>query len=75
MNMKKTKAVYKRADNLAGYVLLAPWLLGFIGMWLIPAIISMYYSFTDFNLLNTPKIIALPIMRGHLHRTIHSCRL
>ena len=57
MNMKKTKAVYKRADNLAGYVLLAPWLLGFIGMWLIPAIISMYYSFTDFNLLNTPKII------------------
>ena len=54
---KKAKAVYKRADNLAGYAMLAPWLLGFIGMWLIPAIISMYYSFTDFNLLNTPKII------------------
>lgn len=37
--------------------MLAPWLVGFIGMWLIPAVISLYYSFTDFNLLNTPKII------------------
>ena len=35
----------------------SPWLVGFIGMWLIPAIISIYYSFTDFNLLNDPKII------------------
>lgn len=42
---------------MVGYLLLAPWLIGFIGMWLIPAVISMYYSFTDFNLLNTPKII------------------
>lgn len=36
---------------------MTPWLVGFIGMWLIPAIISIYYSFTDFNLLNDPKII------------------
>lgn len=57
MKGKKGRTVYKRADNIVGYLLLAPWLVGFIGMWLIPAIISMYYSFTDFNLLNTPKII------------------
>ena len=47
----------KTADNAVAYLLMAPWLLGFIGMWLIPAIISIYYSFTDFNLLNTPRII------------------
>lgn len=56
--MKKKKvSIYKRADNVVGYLLMAPWLLGFLIMWLIPAVISMYYSFTDFNLLNTPSII------------------
>ncbi len=57
MKQRKSKTIYKRQDNLVGYLLLAPWLAGFIGMWLIPAIISLYYSFTDFNLLNTPSII------------------
>lgn len=47
----------KQPDNAVAYLLMAPWLIGFVGMWLIPAIISIYYSFTDFNLLNTPKII------------------
>ncbi|MDO5417488.1 MAG: sugar ABC transporter permease [Lachnospiraceae bacterium] len=57
MKSKKKKSIYKRTDNLVGYVLMAPWLVGFIAMWLIPAVISLYYSFTDFNLLNTPKLI------------------
>ncbi len=59
MKSKKKKAVIKPADNAVGYLLMAPWLVGFIGMWLIPAFISIYYSFTDFNLLNTPRIIGL----------------
>ncbi len=37
--------------------MLAPWLVGFFMMWLIPAVISIYYSFTDFNLLNSPKMV------------------
>ncbi|MGC6174794.1 carbohydrate ABC transporter permease [Lacrimispora sp. 38-1] len=57
MRQKKKKAAYSLSDNLVAYLLLGPWILGFIGMWLIPAVISLYYSFTDFNLLNTPKII------------------
>ena len=57
MKQKKSKTIYKKQDNMVGYLMLAPWLVGFIGMWLIPAVISLYYSFTDFNLLNTPKII------------------
>lgn len=59
MKSKKKRAVIKPADNVVAYLLMAPWLVGFIGMWLIPAVISIYYSFTDFNLLNTPKIIGL----------------
>lgn len=57
MKSKKKKAVSRQADNAVAYLLMAPWLVGFIGRWLIPAIISIYYSFTDFNLLNDPKII------------------
>ena len=57
MKSKKKKAVSRQADNAVAYLLMAPWLVGCIGMWLIPAIISIYYSFTDFNLLNDPKII------------------
>lgn len=53
----KRKTIYKRKDNLVGYLLLSPWLLGFLAMWLIPSLISVYYSMTDFNLLNTPSFI------------------
>ncbi len=55
----KNKKLYKAKDNGVAYLMLAPWLLGFIAMWLIPMVISIYYSFTDFNLLNTPKFVGL----------------
>ena len=54
--MTKIKA-YKTRDNIAGYLLLLPWLFGFFLMWLIPMLISIYYSMTDFNLLNVPSFI------------------
>lgn len=57
MKKEKVKAKYKRRDNIAGYAMLAPWLFGFILMWFLPMLISIYYSFTDFNLLNEAKII------------------
>lgn len=59
--MAKTGKInhYKKKDNIAGYLFLAPWIFGFLLMWLIPAVISIYYSFTDFNLLNTPSLIGL----------------
>lgn len=56
-NKAMAKKAYKRQDNIAGYLMLSPWLFGFALMWLIPMFISIYYSFTDFNLLNDPKII------------------
>ena len=49
----------KLSDNLSGYLLLAPWLFGFILMWFLPALVSIYYSLTDFNMLNTPTFIGL----------------
>ena len=51
------KSVYKKQDNITGYIMLAPWLFGFILMWFLPMLISIYYSFTNFNLLNDAKFI------------------
>ncbi len=51
------KGAYKKQDNIAGYIMLAPWLFGFILMWFLPMLISIYYSFTNFNLLNDAKFI------------------
>lgn len=41
--------------NLAGYLFLLPWLVGFLGLTLGPAIGSLYLSFTDFDLLRDPR--------------------
>jgi multiple sugar transport system permease protein len=40
--------------SAAGYLFLIPWLIGFFGLTLGPALISLYLSFTDFDLLSTP---------------------
>ena len=41
--------------NRAGYLFLAPWLIGFFGLTLGPTIASFYLSFTDYDLLTPPR--------------------
>lgn len=43
--------------NGAGYAFMTPWLLGFFGLTIGPALVSLYLSFTDFNLLQAPTWI------------------
>jgi hypothetical protein len=43
--------------NGAGYLFLAPWLLGFFALTLGPAAASLYLSFTNFDLLRSPEWI------------------
>ena len=47
------------SQTRAGLIMIAPWLLGFIGITLIPALMSLYYSFTDFGLLAPPEWVGL----------------
>jgi len=42
-------------DCAAGYLFLAPWLIGFFGLTLGPALVSLYLSFTDYDLLSNPR--------------------
>lgn len=55
------KSGYLKSDNenVMGYILIAPWLIGFLLMYLIPMLASLYFSFTKYNLLSPPKFIGL----------------
>ncbi|WP_441894468.1 carbohydrate ABC transporter permease [Paenibacillus sp. YAF4_2] len=65
----KAEAVYKPAaaklrmtkklkgsnhNNLAGYIFISPWLLGFLLLTVWPIIQSFYLSFTEYSLLESP---------------------
>ena len=43
--------------NAAGYAFLAPWLIGFFCLTLGPALVSLYLSFTRFDLLTAPEFV------------------
>ena len=40
-----------RRDGLAGYLFLSPWLLGLMGITAAPMLISLYLSFTNYDIL------------------------
>jgi multiple sugar transport system permease protein len=46
-------------DGLAGYLFLSPWIIGIVLLTLGPMVTSLYLSFTDYDLFNTPTWIGL----------------
>ena len=49
----------KRKEAIAGYLFLTPWLLGLFCFTLIPMVMSFYYSFTTFDMLNDPVWVGI----------------
>lgn len=50
----KGKRSFANADNIAGYLFISPWLLGFFAFTIIPVLASLYFSFTNYDLLSAP---------------------
>ncbi|GAB1484113.1 sugar ABC transporter permease [Treponema sp.] len=48
-----------RAEFIAGYCFIAPWLVGFFALTLLPILASLVLSFTDYDLLSPPKWVGL----------------
>ncbi len=46
-------------EAIEGYLFLLPNFLGFLIFMAVPLVLSFYYSFTDYDLFNTPNIIGL----------------
>ncbi|NMB12530.1 MAG: sugar ABC transporter permease [Firmicutes bacterium] len=60
--MGRTRPIRNRRMNreaIAGYVFASPWILGFIIFTGIPIILSFYYSFCDYTVLNPPSWVGL----------------
>lgn len=49
----------QRREAIEGFLFLLPNLLGFLIFFAIPLAMSFYYSFTDYNLFQTPNFIGL----------------
>ncbi|MFW6030366.1 MAG: carbohydrate ABC transporter permease, partial [Halanaerobiales bacterium] len=53
-----TKTI-KEYDNLAGFIFISPWLIGFISFTIIPMILSLGVSFTRYDVISAPEWIGL----------------
>jgi multiple sugar transport system permease protein len=50
----------EKRDDLAGYLFIAPWLLGFFAFTFVPIVASLVLAFTNYNILSpTPRWIGL----------------
>jgi multiple sugar transport system permease protein len=61
-----TTAKRRFHENIAGYAFIGPWLAGFIAFAVFPIFISLYYSFTDYDILATPVFSGLKNFRRML---------
>lgn len=57
---KKRTSYLKRWDApIAGYLFIAPWLIGFLWLTAYPMLLSLYYSFTDYTLMEPISWVGL----------------
>ncbi|GKX29956.1 spermidine/putrescine ABC transporter permease [Vallitalea longa] len=49
----------RNKDNINGLIFASPWLIGFIVFTVVPIILSLYYSFTNFNIFQKPSFVGL----------------
>ena len=49
----------RRQDAVAGYLFILPWLLGFLIFVLGPVFVSLYFSFTDYEIVRSPTFTGL----------------
>jgi oligogalacturonide transport system permease protein len=45
--------------NRIGYLYIAPWLVGFLCLTLVPFVSTLVFSFTDYNVLKPPRFVGL----------------
>ncbi len=58
----KSAKAYRRKrlrNNLAGYLFLSPWLIGFVAFTSIPMLYSLYLAFTKYDVLSAPQWVGI----------------
>ena len=59
INMATLKLTQKQRDFRNGLLFALPWIVGFLFLSVYPLVASLYYSFTEFNAVTTPKWVGL----------------
>lgn len=59
VKMKKNTAFSIYKESVAGYVFILPFIIGFLAFSAIPIVISFGLSFTEYDVLGTPKFIGI----------------
>jgi multiple sugar transport system permease protein len=49
----------QRLRDLRGWIFISPWLIGFLAFALYPFVASLYFSFTNYNILSSPHWVGL----------------
>lgn len=49
----------KRDETIAAFVAISPWIVGFLVFTLLPFAASLYFSFTNYDVLNPPEWVGL----------------
>jgi multiple sugar transport system permease protein len=68
VNGKKIYSAERRQlnENLAGFAFISPWLIGFRVFTALPMFFSLYYSFTEYDILASPTFNGLRNFRRML---------
>lgn len=59
MKKEKTKSALYKKENLAGYLFISPFIIGFLCFTVVPIIASFGLSLTKYDILSSPKYIGL----------------
>lgn len=57
LEARRRKKIFRQ--NLAGYLFISPWLLGFLIFTVIPIVASFFLAFTHYDILSAPKFAGL----------------
>lgn len=56
---KKQRMTQRSRNTINGLLFASPWILGLFMFWIYPTLASFYYSFTQFNAVQTPRWVGL----------------
>jgi multiple sugar transport system permease protein len=56
---RRNHSPVRRLEARAAYLFLVPWFLGLFGVTITPILVSFYLSFTDYNVMSSPRWVGL----------------
>jgi multiple sugar transport system permease protein len=59
VNQSKSRRTLAWREARAGYLFIVPWVIGFIVFTVGPMVSSLYFSFTEYNIIDPPKWVGL----------------